>query len=272
MQANPAFLSARERQQARKNGTLIDPPKPGREPTVPDVQCVHRSWAPVGKIRCNCANQPEAFTCDEPAVLSGYATPRLPKQPGDGSILLHDGSKVTPKDDRYPSFLPMPLKEGEKPRPCDVVVCSTCPHRVDPPAHIARLKELGIVGDHDPDTGHCDVLHVLPNASPKPDRIVVPGRCRACTVTVNRTMALDDLVDATSCGLMILYAQAVSLQLVKTCLATHPELKVWLVLQDTRSKHEDVSGLWYDLPPDLADDIAKRTKSAYEDAIQRILS
>jgi hypothetical protein len=268
---NPSQMTARERNQARANGTLIDQPRPGQTPPVPDVQCVHRSWEPVGKIRCNCSNQPEVYGCDCQVVVSGYATPRMPQQPGEGPVVFADGSKDVPRDDRYPSFLAMPLREGEKPRPCDVVVCSSCPYRVDPPPHIARLKALGIVGDHDPETGHCDVLHVLPQTSQKPDRVAVPGGRRECVVTVSRGTTLPALAEATACGLLIVYGTAVSIQMVKPLVEVDPVLKVWMVAQDTRQKQEVIPGVWYDLPLDLADDLAQRTRAAYETAVARIL-
>jgi hypothetical protein len=267
----PLAMTARERNQARANGTLIDPHRPGQAPPVPDVQCLHRSWSPVGKIRCNCSNQPEVYGCAYEAIRSGYATPRMPQQPGDGPIVLFDGTKLTPKDDRYPNFLAMPLREGERPRPCDVVVCSSCPWQTDPPQHIARLKALGVVGDHDPETGHCDVLHVMPMTSPKPDRIAVPGGRRECVVTVGRDKPLQDLVDVTGCGLLIVYATAASLQVVKPLASANPALKLWLVAQDGRQKQEVIQNVWYDLPLDLADDLAARTKAAYETAVARIL-
>lgn len=270
--ATPApEMTARERNQARANGTLVDPPKPGPVAPVPDVQCVHRSWSPVGKIRCNCSNQPEVWGCDCRFVPSGYATSRLPQQPGDGPILLTDGSNVTPADTRYPSFLPMPLNEGEKPRPCDVVVCSSCPYRVDPPPHIARLKRLGITGDFDPETGHCKILHVMPAASVKPDRIAVQGGGTECVVTATREKPLRELVNATSCDLLIVYGQAASVGAVKEASLEGAGLKVWMVAQDARQKQEAIPNVWYDLPLDLSDDLAARTKAAYETAVARIL-
>ncbi len=265
------FMSARERNQARANGTYIDPPKPQEVPPVPDVQCVHRSWSAVGKIRCNCANQPEVYGCDNKFVPSSYATPRLPRQPGDGPIVLADGSKVAPADDRYPSFLPMPLKEGEKPRPCDVVVCSSCPYRVDPPPHIARLKVLGIIGNHDPDTGHCDMLHVLPNVMPKPESVPAPEGLRQCTVTAVRNADLDGMLDATGCGLLIIYGQASNIQGIKPCLTARPALKVWLVAQDARQKREATPNVWYDLPDDLAAELKRHQDAAFATALARIL-
>lgn len=264
-------MTARERNQARANGTLVDPPKQTPLPTPQDVQCVYRSWSSAGKIRCNCSSQPEVWGCVNRFVTSGYCTPRLPQQPGEGPIVYPDGSKVVPADTRYPSFLPMPLNEGEKPRPCDVVVCNSCPYRVDPPPHIARLKALGIVGDHDPETGRCDVLHVMPATNPKPDRVAVPGDRRQCVVTAGRDKLLADLVDATDCGLLIVYANAAAMQAVSFLVGTLPALKVWMVAQDARQKQEVIPNVWYDLPVDLADDLAQRTKAAYETAIARIL-
>ena len=262
--------TARERNQARAYGTLVDPPKIHATP-LPDVQCVHRSWAPVGQIRCNCSNQPTVWGCDSESVPSGYATARLPEKPGEGPIVLPNGDKIVPTDSRYPSFLPMPLQHGETPRSCDVVVCSSCPWHVDPPPHIARLKRLGIVGDHDPETGECDILHVMPQASQQPERVAVPGDRRECVVTMARDKTLGDLVDATDCGLLIVYGQAATSQAVKECLTTRPAIKIWLVAQDARQKREAIPNVWYDLPQDLADDLAARTKAAYETAVARIL-
>jgi hypothetical protein len=233
----------------------------------PDVQCSLRSWSPVGKIRCNCANQPEAWACDSSSVPSGYCTPRLIGMPGDGPLMLPDGSRVAPADKRYPSFLVMPLRAGETPRPCDVVVCSTCPNRIEPPPHIAALKRLGIVGDHDPDTGRCDVLYVV--ASGKPDDLPMPTDKRVCRAKLARNTSLADMVAATGCGLLVVAGTVNGSGTIKQLMKDNQTLKVWLAWHDTQAS--DNLNLFYGLPQDLADEIAAKTKAAYGQTIARLL-
>jgi hypothetical protein len=264
-------MTARQRNQARANGTLVDPPKPGplALPVLPE--CDYRGWAPIGKLHCNCSHQPEVSACTCPEIPSGMCSTTRTSAREFGRLTYPDGKQG---DERLNTFR---YRDGKPdvPRDYEVVYCDGCPHQKDPPPYIARLKRLGITGDHDPHDGHCDVLHVMPSASPKPDRIDVAGRfagtCRECVVTAGREKPLSELVDATGCGLLIVYGQAASVATVKECLTVRPALKVWLVAQDARQKREAIPNVWYDLPQDLADDLAQRTKAAYQTAIARIL-
>jgi hypothetical protein len=184
-----------------------------------------------------------------------------------GKLTYPDGTKGTETLNTFR------YREGkpDTPRDYEVVYCHGCPHQKDPPPHIARLKALGIVGDFDPDTGHCKVLHVMPAASVKPDRIAVQGGGTECVVTVAREKTLNEMVQATSCHLLIVYGSAASVGVVKSVALESLGLKVWMVAQDGRQKQEAIPNVWYDLPLDLADDLAARTKAAYETAVARIL-
>lgn len=240
--------------------------------------CIHRSWSPVGKIKCGCSTSPDVFTCADPWVLAGYCVPKDPAPgmfPPDGPIVLEDGTNLRPADERRAVYNTWPLRDGETPKIWDVPVCSTCPKRLEPPPHIGRLQRLGIVGNYNRETGHCDVLHVMPALGVKPNRIVINGCKLECVVTVSRDKPLSDLVDATNCSLLIVYGQAANIHAVKECLArqllVQSLLKVWMVAQDSRQKPEPIPNVWYDLPADLADDLDQRTKAAYETAFARII-
>lgn len=228
------------RERLAKQGKEPKQAKPVPAPVIPDVQCVHRSWNPVGKIRCNCSHQPVVYGCDCTFVASGYATPQLPQKPGDGPILLADGTKLLPVDDRYPSFLPMPLREGESPRPCDVVICSTCPYRVDPPPHIATLRRLGIVGNYEPDTGHCDILHIaignqkwVQHASDW--AAASPESMRSCTINVNRIDDLGPAIEFTGCKLLIGHAASFNPSVVEEAARKFPNVRFWVVYHGSQN-------------------------------------
>jgi len=263
-------LTARERNQARANGTLIDQPSLPKSTPEPDVQCTHRSWGAVGKIRCNCSNQPEVYECS--TIASGYCTPRLPNQPGDGQIILADGRKLSPADSRFPTFLPMPLLAGEEPRSCDVVVCRTCPKRVEPPAHIAQLKRLGVRGTFDPDTGHCDVLHVLPIQTVRPDQVPIPNGQMECTVMAGRAPDLLLLVDATTCKLLVLYGSTANTKAIADVMGHYATaLKIWVIGSEAGRKRDEIANVWYDLPDDLAAELLQHERAALRTAVSRIL-
>jgi hypothetical protein len=205
----------------------------------PSVECVHRSFAPVGKIRCNCSNQPEVFGCDDPWVTSGFCTPDLPVKPGDGPILLADGSRLTPADDRMQSFIPWPIRDGDHPKPWDVIICSTCPNRVDPPPHIANLRRLGIGGNYDPTTGYCDVLHTVPNQEHWTQHAMdyvasSPDSLRSCLCSAARKDVLA-LVEATQCKLLVSHTGDIEAKSLIAFAEANPHIKVWSVLHGSQN-------------------------------------
>lgn len=267
--AKPNFLTARERQQARANGTLIEPAKPSRATPLPVLpECDHRSWQPIGKMHCNCSHQPEVSACDCPEIPSGLCSATRGSAREFGKLTYPDGRKgeETLNTFRYRDG------KADTPRDYEVVYCDSCPHQKDPPPHIARLKRLGVIGDHDPNTGHVHVLHVMPASGVKPDQIEIPDdSLRQAVVTGGREKPLPELIQATGCRLLIIYGAAASPGAVKEASLEGSGLKVWMVHQDARMKREAVSGVWYDLPQDLADDLAQQTKAAYATAVARIL-
>ena len=261
-------MTAKERNQARANGTLIEPARQHETPT-PQRYCVNCSIVPVGKIRCNCSNQPEVFTCSDPEVVSGFCLKRLPGQPGDGPIVQPDGSKIESSDPRHANFTPWPLKSGETPRPWEAIICESCPHQNDPPAALLPLYEHGIDGDYNPATGHCDVLHVY--GQPKPELMQLPDGLRQCFTGTPKNGNLSPLIDACHCSLLIVYGSASGQQHAKAAVQAHPNVKVWMVNQDQRQKRESVPGVWYDLPDDLQGELDEKRRSCYAAAIARIL-
>lgn len=205
-----------------------------RRGNVPEVQCIHRDTEAAGKLKCSCSQQPVVYACSNPFVFSGYCTPSLPTQPGDGPIVRADGSKVTPADSRFPSFLPMPLRDGETPRPCDVVVCASCPHMVEPPPHIKRLRQLGIKGDYD-EAGHCDILHVVTEPEHWGQHARDWGTCepdglRSSYISHKAPVDLLASADATQCRLVTLHANHTDPAAVTALAKEFPSLKIWAVL------------------------------------------
>ena len=209
-----------------------------RRGNAPEVQCIHRDTEAAGKLKCSCSQQPVVYACSNPFVFSGYCTPTLPTQPGDGPIVRADGSKLTPADKRFPSFLPMPLRDGETPRPCDVVVCESCPHLVEPPAHIKRLRQLGIKGDYD-EAGHCDILHVIPPAehwvqhatdylNSSPDGM---ASCSCPRVRVNAS----ELIEATKCKILISHTGETEVASLITAAEAFPDVRIWCVLHGSQN-------------------------------------
>ena len=266
--SKPKFLTARERQQARANGTLVEPAKENRATPLPPLpQCEFRGWEAIGKMHCNCSHQPEVWECFCPLIPSGLCSPTRGSAREFGKLIYPDGTKG---DETLNTFR---FREGrsDSPRDYEVVYCDSCPHQTDPPPQIARLKRLGIVGNHDPATGTCDVLHVMPPPAAKPERIEVAGMGRQCVVIAARDKPLSELVEATSCRLLIVYGAAASPGAVKEVATANEHLKVWMVAQDARLKRQEIANVWYDLPADLADDLAQRTKAAYAVAVARIL-
>lgn len=127
------------------------PPKPAALIEQPFL-CTHRSRLPVGKLKCSCKTAPEVYTCDEPAIVSGYSTPEIPQNSSDGPLVFRNGERTDRK------FVPYALREGEMPRIHEIVCCSSCPLRQEPSEQTAKLWSIGAVGGK-PD-GTCDILHV----------------------------------------------------------------------------------------------------------------
>lgn len=243
--------------------------KAGLNTPVDDVkQCDHRSWRPIGHLHCNCSSRPEVYACVNPWVTSGYCLPVLPAKPGDGPIVNPNGTSIVPGDDRRRNFIPWPIRADETPQLDQLIICATCPHRQDPPPHIARLKALGIIGNHDAATGQSDVLHVLPPARPSA-RPMIPVSLRSCVVTLTSPKTLADLVEATRCKLLIIYDQPT--RSLKDLCQAYPSLKIWLVGHDTPRPTSATPNVWHDLPDDVAADLARQTAAAYAEALTRIL-
>jgi len=79
---------------SKKNPSPVEQRERREVVTQPVLHCLHRAWTPDGKIKCSCSNQPEVFACDNPWMSSGFCTPTMPVQAGDGPIALPDGSKL----------------------------------------------------------------------------------------------------------------------------------------------------------------------------------
>lgn len=239
-----------------------------QSPAAEIQQCEHRSWTPVGHLRCNCSSRPEVYACHNPWVTSGYCIPSLPGKPGEGPIVTPYNASIVPTDARRPHYIPWPIRNYEEPQVDQLICCDTCPRRQDPPPHIARLKALGIVGTHDAATGQSDVLHVLP-PTPRPARPLIPVPLPSCVVTLTNNKTLADLVDATQCKLSILYDQpARSLDALRKA---YPTLKIWLVGHEATRPTSATPNVWHDLPDDVAANLARQTASAYAEALTRIL-
>jgi len=88
--------------------------------------CIHRLSQPVGTLNCTCRSKPSVYRCQEPAIVSGFCMPDVPKTSSAGPVRLRTGELTT---DRY---VPHVLREGETPRPHEIVCCSSCPIRESP--------------------------------------------------------------------------------------------------------------------------------------------
>lgn len=201
-------------------------------PPVPD--CIHRSFAPVGKIKCNCSHQPEVFGCEESWIVSGYCMKTLPVQPGDGPIVMPDGSLVTPADDRMQSFVPWPLRDGDTPAPWNVIVCQTCPRRKEPPPHLATIRRLGIRGDFEPETGRCDILNVATDEQQWVQHAVdwhnsAPSGMRSCYANRKKLPSIVEMIEATACRLLACHTTICDPSVVEAAAMAFPSVKFWVV-------------------------------------------
>lgn len=266
--------------------------KPTPEPVAkksppPEVLCVHRSWVSVGKIKCGCATSPNVFTCAEHWVASGYCITQDPtpgKFPPDGPILLANGTNVVPRDDRMKQFVAWPLRDGETPSAWQVPVCATCPKRVEPEPHIAKLWRLGIRGV---DTAKCDVLHVAAAI----DRhgldyaACAPEGCVGLQAIISTKEAdTAGLIEATGCRLLILHATLASPATVKATVKAFPQLSVWAVLdgsvpmfaqwqRELAALSKELPNVWTGTAEELrlGSEIRVRQSEDYRAAIAKIL-
>jgi hypothetical protein len=229
--------TARERRAQAQN----QPPKPPlNRPAAVEAQCIHRSLESVGKLKCTCANKPEVFQCALSWVSSGYCIPILPAQPGEGAIVKHDGTRIVPSDNRLSSYIPWPLRDGETPTAGQVVICETCPKREEPAPHIKTLRELGITGQYDPATGHCDVLHVAPQAQQWRQHMldylaVTPPELRTCFANTPAPCHLPTFVEATNCRLLVIHTALADAAAIASLTAFRPELRVCLVFHGSQA-------------------------------------
>lgn len=254
------------RNRPNQNMTAVAPP--------PVLQCLHRSWTPVGKLRCNCANQPAVYSCAEPWVASGYCIPVLPDKPGDGPLVKPDGTHESPRDERMKNFVPWVLKNGEAPAEWQILSCSRCPKRVDPPPHVATLKKLGINGNYDPATGQCDVLHLVPPAEHWVQHAVdyvnaSPQNLRSCWAA-NIRAELDELASSVKCRLVVSHTGERDATKVIESAARNPGITFWSVLHGSQNSMcannrfakyqadvlmatKTIPNLWYGTPEPTAD-------------------
>lgn len=231
--------------------------------------CLHRSTRSIGKLRCSCANAPLVYTCDEPWVRSGYCLPVLPHQPGDGPIVTTAGETIVPVDTRRTTFLPMPMLPDETPRHWDLVTCESCPHRSEPPPHIAALMRLGIDGDYDPHTGHAEILHLVPRgARPTVD---VPTGKSSVWAEVSSLSDASEYLTATNCRLLIIYSHAATAATIRCTRESHPAIPIWWVDPDRNRPLDRQPQVHYGLPPDLASQLLQATRRAYAEALSRLL-
>jgi hypothetical protein len=238
-------------------------------PLAPEAECIHRSCTSVGKIKCGCSSSPEVFTCAEPWVTSGYCSPNDPtpgKFPPEGPIMLPDGTKLTPADDRRPLYNTWPLRNGEAPRIWDVPICSTCPKRIVPPPHIKRIRELGINGNWEPDTGYADIVHVVPDQEHWIQHAwdyahSLPSHLCACWMPAKAFTDVAKIIDATACRMIITNLHLGSVSLIIDAAKAFPSVKFVVVYHGTQnqihiavygpdqceiiSKIGDIPNLWY---------------------------
>ena len=235
------------------------------------VQCIHRSWTPVGKLHCSCAVSPQVYSCAAEQIVSGYCTPCDPSPgqlPPDGEIVLADGDRITPDDERTKKFHVWWTSNGEPVAKWHVIRCDKCRFQQDPPPHILKLKQLGIYGSFDEATGHCDVLHAFPHTKPEP---ISASGWQECIVIGLPSAKLPDAIDATGCALLILYGSLALVQNARAVNKAYPGVKVWLAMNDSR-KREVIPNVWHDLPDDLAAELAQKRQELYRKAIKRILA
>lgn len=233
--------------------------------------CLHRTGSPIGKLRCNCANQPAVYRCQHPEITSGYCVTEMMKEPGDGPVIELNGHQVHPQDERRKTFYPWPMKPGETPRPWEIVVCSSCSHIKAPPDSLLKHYELGIDGDFDKTTGACDVLHVVSLIKAGEPLVDVPAGFRSAFVICQKAPEFASLLEATRCRLAVVYGTVVQIPNVKVALKAHPEVRVWMVRQDTRANREKVENVWWDLPDDVERQLEDQKRAAYRSEIGRIL-
>ena len=240
----------------------------------PVLHCVHRAWTPSGKIKCSCSNQPEVFVCENPWVSSGYCTPTMPVQAGDGPIVMADGSRIDPADNRFRTFMPWPLREGEHPHMAAVVVCSTCPRRADPPPHILKLKQIGAQGNWNAD-GHADIVNVLTTAEQWQQHArdytdSSPDGFLSCHVATQKQPNLIAIAEATRCRLMNIHTAWADPVKVAEVATAFPSVKFWCVLHGSQNSmcaiprwskqqrellelSERMPNVWYGTPEPAAD-------------------
>jgi hypothetical protein len=266
------FIPAAERAKLRAQGVPIQSQSNSTPTPQVVVDCLNRSVVSVGRLKCTCSNQPECYTCSNPMIPSGYCLAAMPVQPGEGAIVTHDGTSISPKDTRFRQFLPWPLRNGEIPHDAALVVCSTCPHRQEPSGVVARLRKLGIDGDYDPETGHCDVLHYLPNQRDKIALVEVPAGVRACKIIASKSLNMEDALAATECRVLILYWNNGIYQPVKSAGKRFPNVKFWFVTAPAQQRRERIENVSYDLPDDMEAEFQAHRRAAYTAAIAKILS
>ena len=214
-----------QRDAARHAGTAAD-----RQPADKTVHCIQRSERKVGKIKCGCSSSPSVYRCDNAWVASGYCTPADGRThdefPPDGPIVLDNGDKITPAETRMKNFISWPLQDGEVPQTWHVVVCQSCPQRVEPPPHVLRMRELGIHGQWDRDTGHAEIVCILEAERDWPlFRDCAPGHSTA--YLIYRRQSLQDVCEITRASLVVL-ATAVPAKAVTDLAARNPQLQIWI--------------------------------------------
>lgn len=186
--------------------------------------CEHRSWLPVGTLRCSCSNQPQVYGCAEPWVASGYCIPAMPATPGDGPIVTETGDSIVPCDDRRRGFAPWPVRGDETPRRWELICCDSCPWYQAPPPHVAALKRLGVQGRWDADSGHAPIVYVLPRQPHHvPDAIA--------TYVVSEDPDIAAIVQATTCRLLIFAGESFTQATINVAAAAAPGVRMYTALQ-----------------------------------------
>jgi hypothetical protein len=263
--------TARERAHERQAGR-VESRSQGHVP-VETYECIHRSVVPVGKLQCSCSNSPEVFACGEPWTVSGYATPfdrSNGKFPPDGQIVMLDGTRASPNDNRRKDYVAWPLRSGEQPNAWEVIVCSTCPKRVQPSEREIAIRRLRVQGDIEMEIGETDVLHLFPSVVRPEDWFPVAG-LRNAWICNCRSLSMASIAPYLECKLIMVYGAAAVLKTAVDAIACRPGLIVWAVQQDERLRKEPIPGVVYGLPDDLAASVKAATRDAHAQAVERIL-
>ncbi len=230
--------------QAKLRGEAVTPAKAGaKAPPLPPVHCIYRSLVPLGKLHCTCSVSPQVFQCSRPEVVSGYCVPADPspgQMPPDGEIILADGGKVIPDDERTRKFHVWWTRDGELVARWHVIRCDKCRFQQNPPPHILKLKQLGIQGNYVPETGHCDILNIATDAQQWVQHAVdwhatAPAGIRDCYANLKQVRDLSEFIQATGCRLIACHTTIAEPKTVESAAVAYPDVRFWVVYHGSQN-------------------------------------